>query len=61
MIKISVHPNFCNWLNVSVFGKVVDQATCQAKALQIAKDLARKNKQRFVLNEGKILAINEKS
>ena len=42
MITIETHPNLSNWINVDFLGKRVAQLTSRAKALRIAKRLARK-------------------
>ena len=44
MITIKRHPNLDNWLNVSFFGKLIEQTTCRVEALQIAGKLSRKHK-----------------
>ena len=44
MITIKRHPNLDNWLNISFFGKLIEQTTCRAEALQIAGKLSRKHK-----------------
>lgn len=44
MITIKRHPNLDNWLNISFFGKLIDQTTSRVEALAIAGKLSRKNK-----------------
>ena len=44
MITIKRHPNLDNWLNISFFGKLIDQTTDRVQALAIAGKLSRKNK-----------------
>ena len=44
MITIETHPNLSNWIDLRFFGKLVDQFTSRAKALSVAKSLARKHK-----------------
>jgi len=44
MITIKRHPNLDNWINVSFFGKLIEQTTCRVEALQIAGKLSRKHK-----------------
>ncbi|NDG51967.1 MAG: hypothetical protein EBY39_02925 [Flavobacteriia bacterium] len=59
MIKITIHPNFKNWFNVSVFGRIIDQVTCDAEALEIAKTIARKEKQSHIVNLGELVQIED--
>tara|TARA_B000000557_G_scaffold77247_1_gene61844 strand:- start:2995 stop:3177 length:183 start_codon:yes stop_codon:yes gene_type:complete len=59
MIKITIHPNFKNWLNVSVFGRIIDQVTCNAQALEIAKEVARKERQSHIVNLGELVRIED--
>ena len=42
MITISKNPNFSNWFDIRVFGKLVNNALTQAKALEIAKQIKAK-------------------
>jgi len=39
MIKIEVNPNLSEWLNISLFGKLIDNAKCEVQALKIAKNI----------------------
>jgi len=39
MITISTNPNFKEWLNIRLFGKVVDNAKSRARANHIANRL----------------------
>lgn len=43
MITIKRHPNLDNWINISFFGKLVEQTTSRAKALRFASALSRKH------------------
>lgn len=43
MIKISRNPNFTEWFNITLFGKVVDNARTHARAMTIASKLAKKH------------------
>ena len=36
MIKIETNRNFSEWLNISLFGRVIDNAKSRANALRIA-------------------------
>ena len=42
MITISRNPNFSQWLNISLFGKVVDNAKTIAQAMRIAQSIQKK-------------------
>jgi len=44
MITIKRHPNLNNWINISFFGKVIEQTTSRAEALRIAEKTSRKHK-----------------
>lgn len=43
MITIKRHPNLDNWINISFFGKLVEQTTSRARALRLASALSRKH------------------
>ena len=42
MIKVTLNPNFRSWWNVSIHGKLVDNARTRSQALRIAGSLSRK-------------------
>ena len=44
MITIKRHPNLDNWINISFFGKIIEQTTSRAEALKIAESVSRKHK-----------------
>ena len=44
MIKVYPNPNFAKWFNVSLFGVVVEQAESKAKAMKIARQLQRQDR-----------------
>ena len=44
MITIETHPNLSNWINVDFLGKRIAQLTCRAKALRLAKRVAKQRK-----------------
>ncbi len=44
MIKIYKNPNFSEWFNITLFGKVVDNARTHAHAVRIAEGLKKKHK-----------------
>jgi hypothetical protein len=39
MITISTNPNFTKWLNIKLFGKLVDNSQSRAKANHIANSI----------------------
>jgi hypothetical protein len=45
MIKITLNKNFTNWLNITMFGKLMDNAMNSANAIEIASKLQRQHKQ----------------
>ena len=44
MIKVYRNPNFTEWFNITLFGKVVDNARTYAHAMTIAQKLKAKHK-----------------
>ena len=48
MITIETHPNLSNWIDLRFFGKLVDQFTSRAKAVSVAKALAKKHSGRIL-------------
>tara|TARA_R110002110_G_scaffold34731_2_gene117900 strand:- start:88 stop:261 length:174 start_codon:yes stop_codon:yes gene_type:complete len=49
MITIETHPNLSNWINVNFLDKRIAQLTSRAKALRLAKSVAKKEKT-FILD-----------
>jgi hypothetical protein len=45
MITITLNKNFTNWLNITMLGKLIDNAMNSANAMQIASRLQRQHKQ----------------
>jgi hypothetical protein len=52
MIAIRKNPNFSNWFQVFSFGKLVDEFTRRAEAIDLAQDIAKNTKQKMILVEG---------
>ena len=52
MIAIRKNPNFSNWFQVFSFGKLVDEFTRRAEAVDLAQDIAKNTKQKMILLEG---------
>ena len=44
MINVFRNPNFQNWFNVVLNGKLVDNAQSYAKALEIAQELSQRTR-----------------
>jgi len=44
MIQITRNPNFKEWLNITLFGKLVNNAKRRTQALRIAFDIQEKYK-----------------
>ena len=42
MINVYPNPNFANWYNIVLNGKIIDNARNYAKAMEIAKNLSVK-------------------
>ena len=50
MITISRNPNFSNWLNISLFGKVIDNARTMTQARRIADSIQKKERVAVYVN-----------
>jgi len=48
MIKIERHVNFDNWINVSIYNKLVDQFSSRIEAVRFAKKLAQDRRMRVL-------------
>lgn len=46
MITISRNPNFKEWLNITMFGKLVDNVKSSARAYHVAQRLQIEHKQK---------------
>lgn len=53
MISIIRNKNFSNWFDIRIFGELIDNATSQAKAMQIAKQVKRENPHLPIVTEEK--------
>tara|TARA_B100000029_G_C16751224_1_gene658283 strand:+ start:210 stop:401 length:192 start_codon:yes stop_codon:yes gene_type:complete len=53
MIIIERHVNFDNWINVSVYNRLIDQFTSRIEAVRFAKKLAQDRRM-------KVLDLDEK-
>ena len=42
MINVDKNPNFSQWFDIRLFGKLIDNARSHAKAMEIAKSLQKK-------------------
>ena len=57
MIAIKNNPNFSNWLQVFSFGKLVDEFTRKAEAVDLAQSLARNHKQKYISLQGQAVKV----
>lgn len=57
MITIYRNPNFKEWINITMFGKLVDNAKNSARAYYVAQKLQIKHKQKT----GETILIVEKT
>ena len=57
MIAIKNNPNFSNWLQVFSFGKLVDEFTRKAEAIDLAQSLARNHKQKYISLQGQAVKV----
>jgi len=44
MINVHPNPNFANWYNIVLNGKIIDNARNYAKAMELAKKISVKRK-----------------
>jgi len=44
MINVHRNPNFANWYNIVLNGKIIDNASTHAKAMALAKLISAKRK-----------------
>jgi len=54
MISIKKNDSFPKWIQVFAFGQFVDEVEGRAKALRIATNLAKENKQTHINMFGKV-------
>ena len=59
MIAIRKNPNFSNWLQVFSFGKLVDEFTRKAEAVDLAGSLARNHKQKYISLQGQAVKVKK--
>jgi hypothetical protein len=52
MINVDKNPNFSNWFDIRLFGKIVDNAKTHAKAMKKAKQLQVKTQAPILSNHG---------
>jgi hypothetical protein len=58
MITIKKHKNFSNWFQVFSFGKMVDEFTKRADAVDLARSIASNQKQEYINILGKAVKVN---
>jgi len=58
MIKIEKNISFPEWTDIFAFGEFVEQVKGRAKALRVASKLARKNGQKSILVNGKLVEVD---
>jgi len=59
MIAIRKNPNFSNWLQVFSFGKLVDEFTRQADAVDLAESLARNHRHKYISLQGQAVKVKK--
>lgn len=57
MISIRKNPNFSNWFQVFAFGKMVDELSNIAKAVNLANSIARNTEQTHIVVDGEALEV----
>jgi len=58
MITIKKHKNFSNWFQVFSFGKMVDEFTKRADAVDLARSIASNQEQEYINVLGKAIKVN---
>ena len=61
MITIRKNPNFSNWLQVFSSGKLVNEFTRKAEAVDLAESLARNHKQKYISPQGQVVKVKKLS
>lgn len=59
MIAIRKNPNFSNWLQVFSFGKLVDEFTRKADAVDLAESLARNHREKYISLQGQAVKVKK--
>lgn len=57
MITIRKNPNFGKWFQVFAFGRLIDELGSKAKAMSLAKTLARNNGKDFYHIDDKMIKV----
>jgi hypothetical protein len=57
MITIRKNPNFTQWFQVFAFGKLIDELNTKAKAMSLAKTIARNNDKDFYHMDDKRIKV----
>jgi len=57
MITIKKHKNFSNWFQVFSFGKMVDEFTKRADAVELAHSIARNKEESHINVLGKAMEV----
>ena len=52
MITIKKNPNFSNWFQIFAFGKMIDELSNIAKAIDLANSLAKNHEQSHIVVNG---------
>lgn len=52
MINVDKNPNFSNWFDIRLFGKIVDNAKTHSKAMKKAKKLQVQTQTPILSNHG---------
>jgi hypothetical protein len=59
MIKIVRNQSFPQWLDIFAFGEFIEQVQGRAKALKVAKKLARQHGEKAILFNGNLVDSND--
>jgi len=57
MISIRKNESFPSWIQVRAFGQVIEEVQGRAKAMRIAKQLAKDNNETHVVKFGKAVKV----
>ena len=59
MVEIRENSSSAGWFEVIFNGQLVEEVQGRRKALRIAKEVAKKNKVKHIVSQGKIIDIDD--
>ena len=58
MVEVRENSSFAGWFEVIFNGQLVEEVQGRRKALRIAKEVAKKNKVKHIVSQGKIIEVD---